>query len=68
MNHRQLSGNLIQTLYTQILNKMDKAESKDVFYLSMALGHGIGKKLDIEQIPKYSDVIYTLYVAAAKHI
>ena len=47
---------------------MDKAESKDVFYLSMALGHGIGKKLDIEQIPKYSDVIYTLYVAAAKHI
>ncbi len=47
---------------------MDKAESKDAFYISMALGHGLDRKLTPEQIPNYSDVIYTLYLTVAKHI
>ena len=47
---------------------MDRAESKDVFYISMALGHGLGKKLLPEQIPKFSDVVYTSYIVAAKNL
>ena len=32
----------------------------------MSLGHGLGRKFNPDQIPKYSDVIYTLYLTVAR--
>ena len=32
----------------------------------MSLGHGLGRKFVPEQIPKYSDVIYSLYLVVAR--
>ena len=66
MNHRKVPNALIETVYGQILNKIDKAQSKDAFYVCMSLGHGLGRKFVPEQIPRYSDVIYTLYLTVAR--
>ena len=46
MNHRPMSEEITKALFSQILIKMDKADSKDAFYLSMALGRGLDRKFD----------------------
>ena len=68
MNHRKMAANLIEPVYKQILNKMERAESKDAFYIGMSLGHGLGRKFTPDQIPQFSDVIYTLYLSIASNI
>ena len=37
---------LTTVLYSQIYSKLDRATSKEAFYVSMALGRGLGRKLD----------------------
>ena len=62
-----MTEELTYQLFHNVLGKMDKAESKDVFYLSMAIGRGLkNKKFTIEQVPRYSDVCYNLYLACTK--
>jgi hypothetical protein len=51
-----------------VLAKIEKAGSKELFYLCMALARGIGKKLDPEQLPKFSDLVYSLYIGVAQNI
>lgn len=46
MNHRPMPNGLTANLFTQVLNRLDRAQSKDAFYLCMALGRGLGKKMD----------------------
>ena len=33
----------------------------------MALGRGLGRKIDETQIPSFSDLIYSLYVSVARN-
>ena len=47
---------------------MDKATGKDAFYLCMALGRGLGKKLDESHIANMSDICYALYLNVHRHI
>ncbi len=68
MNHRPIPTGLSTVLFEQILSKMSKASGKDAFYVSMALGRGLGRKLDESQIPAYSDICYGLYVQVMRHI
>jgi len=44
MNNRPLQPKLAQSLYTAVGTKIDKAKSKDAFYLSMAIGRGLNRK------------------------
>lgn len=46
-----------------VLKKIDKAEPKDTFYLCMALDKG---KINPKII--HSDIFYTLYLNASRHI
>jgi hypothetical protein len=50
-------------LLTSMLKKMDRADAKDAFYISMALGRG---KIRPELI--VSDIYYTLYMLISKNI
>ena len=63
MNNRQQSDDTWKTLLESALNKIDKADSKDTFYLCMALGRG---KIKPELVK--SDVYYTLYLNASRHL
>jgi len=47
---------------------MNEAGSKEAFYICMALARGLGRKLSAEKLPKYSDLIYSLYVKVAQNI
>eukprot|EP00347_Sterkiella_histriomuscorum_P023236 403335430 len=63
MNNRQISTQNWKDLLESVLNKIDKADSKDTFYLCMALGK--------DKMPKgivKSDVYYTLYLNVAKNL
>jgi hypothetical protein len=40
MNKRQIQDQFWKDFLASILNKIDKASSKDTFYLCMALGRG----------------------------
>ena len=46
-----------------VLSKMEKADAKDTFYLSMALGRG---KIPPELV--VSDVYYSLYLNVSRNI
>jgi hypothetical protein len=63
MNNRQIPDNMWSEILKSILNKMDKADAKDTFYISMALGRG---KIRPELI--VSDVYYTLYLNISRNI
>ena len=55
-------------MFSAVLNKIDKANNKDAFYLSMALGRGLGKKINRNEIKNFGDLCYNLYLATAKEI
>ena len=63
MNNRSIPDNMWSSLLEASLNKIDKAEPKDTFYLSMALGRG---KINPDLIK--SDIFYTLYLNMSRHI
>jgi hypothetical protein len=63
MNNRELPENIWKDLLEGVLAKIDKADAKDTFYICMALGKG---RIN-PQIIK-SDIYYTLYLNAARHI
>ena len=63
-----MPAGLTPVLFQQIFKKIDRSESKNAFYICMALGRGLGKKIDQSQIPDFSDVIYALYISVARHI
>lgn len=46
MNHRPMPQGVTSVLFQQIYTKIDKAEGKDTFYICMALGRGLGRKID----------------------
>jgi hypothetical protein len=62
MNRRQIKDDFWKEFLNSTLNKIDKASSKDTFYLAMALGRG---KINPALIN--SDLYYTLYLNTAKH-
>lgn len=62
MNRRQIKDEFWKEFLNSILNKIDKASSKDTFYLAMALGRG---KINPNIIN--SDLFYTLYLNASRH-
>jgi hypothetical protein len=68
MNNRPMNQKLTEELFAAILNKINKAKSKDAFYLSMAIGRGLNKKIYAKQIPNFSDLCYNLYLVTAKEI
>lgn len=68
MNHRPIPAGLTNVLYQQVYSKLGKAQGKDAFYTCMALGRGLGRKIDESQIQNYSDVCYGLYAVTAKNI
>ena len=68
MNHRKISDDTCTQLFTQILEKIDKAGSNETFYLAMALARGLNRKITPEMVPKYSDLVYSIYVQSAVHI
>jgi len=59
MNSRPIPDNMWKEILNSILNKMDKADAKDTFYICMALGRG---KINPELIK--SDLYYTLFLSA----
>ena len=63
MNNRTVPDNMWKTLLDIILVKIEKAEAKDTFYTCMALGRA---KISPDIIK--SDIYYTLYLNAARHI
>jgi hypothetical protein len=68
MNDRPFDPKLLSTMFFAVLDKIDKAKSKDAFYLGMALGRGLGKKFNADQIKQFSDLCYNLYLVTAKEI
>jgi len=46
MNNRPISAETTGKLFSEILNKLDKAEGKEFFYACMALARGIGRKFN----------------------
>lgn len=62
MNNRKIQDQFWKDLLDSILNKIDKASSKDTFYLSMALGRG---KISPSLIN--TDIYYTLYLNTSRH-
>ena len=68
MNHRPIPQGLTHNLFTQVYNRLDKAESKDAFYVCMALGRGLGKKIDESQIPNFGDLSYHLHATVTRNI
>jgi hypothetical protein len=62
MNRRQIKDDFWREFLNSTLNKIDKASSKDTFYLAMALGRG---KINPALIN--SDLYYTLYLNTARH-
>ena len=68
MNHRPIPAGLTSVLFAQVLSKLDRAQSKDAFYVCMALGRGLGKKIDESQISNFSDLVFSLYITVARSI
>ena len=68
MNHRPMSGDTCAGVFNSVLQKIDKAGSKETFYLAMALGRGLNRKFQPDMVPKFSDLVYALYIQAAQHI
>ena len=68
MNHRPIPSGLTSVIFQQVHSKMDKATGKDAFYLCMALGRGLGKKIDESHIANFSDICYALYMNVYRHI
>jgi len=62
MNNRQIKDDFWKDLLGAILNKIDKAQAKDTFYLAMALGKGRINPAIIN-----SDLYYTLYLNVTRH-
>ncbi len=50
------------------MQKIDKGGSKEFFYICMALARGLGRKFEAENLSKFSDLVYSLYVGVAQHI
>ena len=46
MNHRPIPAGLTHVIFEQIGKKLDRSEGKDAFYICMALGRGLGRKVD----------------------
>ena len=59
MNPRPIEQKLADGVINGILNKFDKAGSKDVFYLCIALGKGM-RKLPQESVS--TDIYYAIYL------
>lgn len=57
-------------IFREILAKLDPKEAtgSDAFMLCMAVGRGTGRKFNADDIPKYSNVIYSLYTVVAHNI
>ena len=68
MNHRPIPSGLSTVIFGQILKKLDRSSSKDAFYICMALGRGLGRKIDESQISNISELSYSLYLSVARHI
>lgn len=68
MNHRPIPDGLKTMLFQQIFNKLDRCQGKDAFYVCMALGRGLGKKIDESQIQNYGDLCYALYITVSRNI
>ena len=68
MNHRPIPPGLTAVLFQQILSKLGKATGKEAFYLCMALGRGLGRKLDESQITNMSDLCYSLYISVMRNM
>lgn len=62
MNNRPIKDQFWKEFLESILNKIDKASSKDTFYLCMALGRG-----KINPTVINSDLFYTLYLNVSRH-
>ena len=63
MSRESLDDRDWAALLKQVLNKMDKAESKDTFYICMALDK---EKINPSIID--SDIYYTLYLNASRYL
>ena len=63
MNERQVPDNMWREMLTAILKKIEKAESKETYYICMALGRW---RIPFELIE--SDIYYTLYLNICRHI
>lgn len=63
MNDRNIPDNIWKEILSSILNKIEKASGKDTFYIAMSIGKG---KIKSENIS--SDIFYTLYLNASKHM
>ena len=59
MNNRPIKSGLSEAMVDQILNKFDKAESLDIFYLCIALGKGYRK---LPQGIASSDLYYAIFL------
>lgn len=68
MNNRPMDSKLTSTLFDKTLERIEKAKSKDVFYLAMAIGRGLGKKFAKEDVKGFSDLVYNLYLVSAREI
>jgi len=44
MNNRPITDETIKKLFKQVTEKLDKASSKEFFYIAMALARGLGRK------------------------
>ena len=60
MNKKQpLGAKTAQGMVQQVLNKLEKAEATDIYYLCIAIGQGLSR-LSPEVVP--SDVYYGIYL------
>lgn len=62
MNKRKIEDQFWKDFLSSTLEKIDKASSKDTFYLSMALGRNRINPAIIN-----TDLYYTIYLNASRH-
>ena len=63
-----MSVTSVHDLFTEISAKIDKLQPRDTFYLAMALGRGLQRKFHAQSVPNYSDLVFSVYLAAAANI
>lgn len=63
MNNRDVPDSVWKDLLEAVLGKIDKADSKDTFYICMTLGKGKIKPSLIK-----SDIYYTIYLNTARFV
>lgn len=69
MNNRAINKETTALIFGSILQKkIEDANSSDTFMLCMAVGRGLGRKFQVDDIPRLGNLVYLLYTKVTEHM